>query len=289
MTRRGWPLGGALIAMMVASGAGSIAAPAPGAVYVSVARDGRPVTGLAARDFAVLVGGREQAVLSASPASEPLALIIFANPPALDISITRTAFRSILGLIRDRNPQARVAIVNTAAGPTFYDAAAQAAMLDRQVGALYTDPDTGDVVERLPELTSEIAKEPSRRRVILAITTPGLTRGLQYSPRTAPALADSGCELWGIQLTPLGDNVIDRDDAYTKLIMASGGQRATVYGSTLLEGRARDMMSLILSQYVVTFQPPDTRGTLSIRVGVRGQSPGTEVFAPNWLVTAPRF
>lgn len=289
MTRRAWQLGGALVAMMVASGAGSAAAPAPGAVYVTVARDGRPVTGLAAKDFAVLVGGREQPVISAGPASEPLTLIIFANPPALDISITRTAFRSMLALIRERNPQARVAIVNTASGPTFYEAGAQAAMLDRQVGALYTDPDTGDVVERLPELTSDIAKEPSRRRVILAITMPGLTHGMQYSPQTAPSLANSGCELWGIQLTALGDDVIDRDDAYSKLIVSSGGQRATVYGSTLLEGRARDMMSLILSQYVVTFQPPDARGTLAIRVGVRGQAPGTEVLAPSWLVMAPRF
>ena len=289
MSRRAWQLGIGLLAMVIACGVSGSAAPAPGAVYVSVARNGRPVTGLAAKDFAVLIGGREQPIISAVPASEPLSLIIFANPPATDISITRTAFRSILTLIRQQNPQARVAIVNTASGPTFYEAGAQGTMLDRQVGALYADPDTGNVVERLPELTSEIAKEPSRRRVILAITTPGLTHGMQFSPKTAPDLANSHCELWGIQLAPLGSDVIDRDDAYSNLIVSSGGQRATVYGATLLEGRARDMMSLILSQYVVSFEPPDVRGTLAIRVGVRGQAAGTEVFAPNWLVAAPSF
>ena len=289
MTRRIWRLGMALGALVVAWSVGGWAAPAAGTVYVSVARSGRPVTGLTARDFAVLVGGREQPVISAAPASEPLTLILFVNPPPEDISITRTAFHSLLSLIREKNPQARVAIVNSASAPTFYEAGAQGVMLDRQVGALYTDANSGNVVERLPELTSAIEKEPSGHRVILAVTTPGLTHGLQYSPQTAPDLAGTHCELWGIQLAPLGSDIIDRDDAYTKLIVASGGQRATVYGATLLEGRARDMVSLILSQYLVTFQPPDVRGTLAIRVGVRGQSPGTEVFAPNWLVTAPRF
>lgn len=287
MTRRTW-LGAGLLAIVLAGGVSGSAAPAPASIYVSVARGGRPVTGLAAKDFAVLVGGREQPVVSATPASEPLSLIIFVDIGTQnDVSLTRTAVRSILGIVREQNPQARVAIVNSAAGPTFYDVTAQAGLLERTVGTLYGNADIGTVVERLPELGHELSKEPSRRRVILALTPPGLTHGLQYSPQTASDLAKSGSELWGIQVAQQGENLIDVDDAYSMLIKQSGGRRATVYGVALLDGAVRDMTSLFLSQYLVSFQPPDARGTLALRVGVRGQSAGTEIYAPGWLVTAP--
>jgi hypothetical protein len=288
MIRRAWQLGVAIGGIVIACGPLGRAAPAPGAVYVSVARSGRPVTGLTAKDFAVLVGGHEQPVISATPASEPLALVIFVEIGTQnDVSLTRTAVRSILGLVREQNPQARVAIVNSAVGPTFYEAAAQAGLLERTIGTLYSNPDIGNVVERLPELGAALSKEPSRRRVILAITPPGLTHGIQFTPQTAPDLAKSGCELWGIQVAQQGGNVLDRDDAYAMLITESGGQRMTAYGVQMLDSQARDMASLFLSQYLLTFQRPDARGTLVLRVGVRGQTGGTQIFAPGWMVTTP--
>lgn len=259
-----------------------LASAAPGSAYVAVAHDGRPVTGLTAKDFAVLVGGHDQQVLSAQATSEPLALIIFVQARPNDVSLTRTAVRSVLAQIRQANPEARVGITSTAVTPLLFAVTAQAGELDREIGALYTDVNIGSLVERIPDLTKQLSTEPSKRRIILSITTPALTHGIQVTPETAPTLANRGCELWGIEVGQVGGVVLDRDPVYSKLIEASGGRQATVYGVPLLEAAARDMTSLFLSQYLVTYARPDAKGTLALRVGVRGQASGTEIYAPGW-------
>jgi hypothetical protein len=255
---------------------------APGSAYVAVAHDGRPVRGLGAKDFAVIVGGHDQPVLSAEATSEPLALIIFVQARPDDVSLTRTAIRSVLQHVRQINPDARVGIATTSATPLLFAVTAQAGELDRQIGALYTDPDLGSLVERIPDLSKQLAGEPTRRRILLSVTTPALTHGLRIAPTTAPDLAERFCELWGIEVGQVGGTVIDRDPVFSKLIEASGGRQATVYGASLLEAAARDMTDLFLSQYLVTYARPDATGTLALRIGVRGQPSGLEVYAPGW-------
>ena len=291
MTRRVlwrfFPLGLA-IAVFVAGAADwptNVAAATNGAVFVTIAGDdGRPIAGLTAADFAVRVAGHDLAVVSAEPATDPVSLIVFVQVMPNDVSLTRAALRSLLDSVRRASPHARIGLAFGSGDPEMLAVTAQAQQLDRVVGMLYQEPDLGPLVERLPGLAAVLSKEPSRRRIILSITPPGVTNGLRVGPETGASLQAAGCELWGIEVAPVGSTVLDRDTIFEDLISRSGGRRATVYGAALLDTVVRQAAELFLSQYLVTYTHPDAKGPLPLRVGVRGLRQGAQIFAPGWTI-----
>jgi hypothetical protein len=260
------------------------AAEAPGTIYVAVAKDDKPVPGLTAKNFEIQVSGRLQPVISAEPASEPLSLVIFVQTRVDDTPLTRSAIRSILALVRQANPDARVGLVTTAAAPTFVSVTSQAVLLERTIGTLFADSNIGSIVERLPELARVLSQEPNRRRVIVSITPPGVTNGAQLSPETAPSLQHCGCELWGLVVAQVGGTLLDRDDVLSNLITVSGGRRANVFGAPLLDAASQLMASLMLAQYKVQFEHPDSKQPLNLRVGVHTHLTGLQVYAPGWTI-----
>jgi len=283
MMRSARPLAFVVALVLLLSEAVSHTAATPGMVYVAVSRDNRPVVGLSAADFIIQAGGTNEPVLSAEPAADPISLLLFVQTRPDDTSLARAALRSLLDLVRQMNPQARVALSNGPATPPFLSVTAQAEMLNRTIGVLYAEPDLGSLVERLPELTRHLSEEPSRRRIILAITPPGFTHGLRLTPDTGPDLQKCGCQLWGIEVGQVGGTVLDHDAVYSDLIEQSGGREAIVYGAPLLDVTLRQVATLMLSQYRVTYQHPDSNKPLTLRVGVRGQK-GVQVYAPGWTV-----
>jgi hypothetical protein len=281
-----------LAGLLVTSAAVRIAADATSTIYVTVAKDDKAVPNLTARSFQILAGGQMLPVVTAEPARDPLSLVLFVQTRADDgglsganeTSLTRTAVRNVLAQIRQVNPEARVGLVTSAAGPNFVGVTSQAVLLERQIGTLVRDDNIGSIVERIPGLAHDLEQEPNRRRIILSITPPGVTRGVQLSKDTAPALQRCGCELWGLIIAETGGTLLDRDDVFTNLISVSGGRRANVFGVPLLDAQAKTMTSLLLSQYKVTFQHPDTKSPLALRVGVQSAVTGLQVYAPGWTV-----
>jgi len=291
MTRRTpgrlWPPG---LAVLLFCGAAAIVpndlgAAKNGTVYVAVAgSDGQPVPGLVAANFAVRVAGHDQPVLSAQPASDPLSLILFVQVSPNDVALTRAAIRSLIDRVRRASPQARIGLANGPGAPEMLAVTAQAKQLETEVGALYTEPDLGPLVERLPDLTAVLAQEPTSRRIILSITPPGATSGRRLTPDTPATLRKAGCELWGIEVGQVGGTILDRDPIFEDLIVWSGGRRASAYGAALLDAVARHAADLFLSQYLVTFTRADAKGQQSLQVGVRGLPSGAQVFAPGWTL-----
>jgi hypothetical protein len=256
-----------------------------GAVYVAVAgSDGQPIPGLGATNFAVRVAGHDQPVLSAQPATEPLSLILFVQVNPNDVALTRAAVRSVIDHVRRVSPLSRVGLADGPGTPEMLAVTAQAKQLETAVGALYTEPDLGLLVERLPDLTALLAQEPTSRRVILSITPPGVTSGRRLTPDIPATLRKAGCELWGIEVGQVGGTILDRDPIFEDLIVWSGGRRATAYGAALLDAVARQSADLFLSQYLVTFTRADAKGQQSLQVGVRGLPNGAQVFAPGWTL-----
>jgi hypothetical protein len=142
----------------------------------------------------------------------------------------------------------------------------------------------GTLVERLPSLDRILGEEPNRRRIVLSITPPGMSRGIQLSKDAGPSLQRCGCELWGLVVNIDSRPLTERDDAFSYLVSVSGGRRQNVFGVDLLDASTRVMTTLMLSQYKVTYQHPDTRQPLSLRVGVRSHQTGMQIFAPAWIV-----
>jgi hypothetical protein len=290
MTRRAlgrlWPLGLAAVLVCCATvWSPEVGAAKNSTVYVAVAGgDGQPVTGLSAANFAVRVAGHDQAVLTAEATSEPLSLILFVQVNPNDVAQTRGAIRSVIDLVRQASPHARIGLADGPGIPEMLAVTAQAKQLESAVGSLYTEPDLGSLVERLPGLAARLAQEPTSRRIILSITPPGVTSGRRLLPETPGALQKAGCELWGIEVGPVGGDILDRDQVFENLIVWSGGRRATVYGAALLDTVARQAADLILSQYRLTFARADATGQQSLQVGVRGIANGARVFAPAWTL-----
>jgi hypothetical protein len=198
------------------------------------------------------------------------------------VSQTRGAIRSLIDHVRQVSPHSRIGLADGPGTPEMLSVTAQAKLLEDAVGTLYTEPDLGPLVERLPDLAARLAQEPNSRRIILSITPPGVTGGRRLMPETPASLRNAGCELWGIEVAPVGSTVLDRDQIFEDLITWTGGRRATVYGASMLDTVAGEAANLFLSQYLVTYTRPDAKGQQPLQVGVRGLPKGAQVFAPGW-------
>jgi len=125
------------------------------------------------------------------------------------------------------------------------------------------------------------------KRVIVAFVAgykPDLST--MRGPIVAETLRKSGAALWALEgrsSSATNSESSNRDQILDRGTAMSGGAHDRVLLGTALEGRAKRIAELLLSEYVVTYGAPGGGGqTLEVTVGVKN----AHVFAPTW--TPPR-
>jgi hypothetical protein len=275
---------------MLADGAG---ATNHGTVYAAVAdAKGEPVLGLTAQDFSIQVAGGARPVVSARAATEPLAIVLVVDGLGVaQLEQVRLTLRSVVDLVARSDPQARIGIENPPSALIMRTAATAAADLAKDAQAYTPDPDAGPLVERLPGIATTLANEPTRRRVILALTAPSAEGG-RYAPADlVEAVRRANCQVWNIEVATHADlspaaglaRLTDLDNVLIDLAAKSGGRRDVAYGSALLDTVAQQTTRLLLSQYLLTYERDETSPSTPLRVGVRTAIRGVQVLAPGWI------
>ena len=207
----------------------------------------KPVTGLAAEDFAIKDGGARQPVISAEPATGPLAVETLvtewmeAEAPA---ALEKAAAEIIHEADAANTIGATTLTVEGPHGMALFSAPPPPVDPRRYELAI-----NDGVFDRPPEL----GKSPTNRRALVVIVNAPATlrdSGSRLSSDLLDRLRVVKASLWVVDLTPISPLANNKLDS---LITASGGMHTSVKDPKDLASAARDVATLLTtSQYIVT-------------------------------------
>ena len=265
-------------------------------VHVAVADNrNRPVMNLIAADFLVSIDDQPQEVVSVTPATEPLSVVVLTDRLGLETAYgppdVQRGLSSFVKVIRAANRESRFALT-TFDGPVVRVSSfsTPAAEFDRTIGRLNTSARDGALLDALTDAAKMLTEAPPGRRAIFV-----LFAGYRSETSTATVelvaemLRQSGASLWALEAqTTAGDSFgnANRELVVDRASRLSGGMRDIVASAVGVESSARRMGELITSQYVVTYRPLDGArarpGANGVRkVGVKRS--GLKVLAPAWV------
>lgn len=262
-------------------------------IYVSVA-DGKSAS-QKTRDveaFHVWENTVARPVVSASPASEKPSIIVIIHGFDRDETLdARKALTGFVNAVRAGSPDARIAIIGDVQTPKLTHITENAAKLDEAARRFNVSGTNMVFVETIVDAAKALGKEPSDRRIIVALTKS--TRHDVDHQTTAPtvaALKKSGASFWSIDVTPenagqiMNKNSTSEMDGFTLNAPGySGGASERIFGTAALPGAAQKFAELILAQYQVVFERPDFKGETELRVGVSGVA-NEKVIGPGWFI-----
>ena len=266
------------------------AAPDQHKVLVSVADSrGRPVTGLTAADFRIVIDDPQE-IISVVPATEPLSIVLLTDRLGLEAAYTpfdlARALQDFVKGIRAKVPGSHFALT-TFDGPVvrvapFSQAGAE---LDRILGRLSTVTRESALRDAVMDVCQMMRTSPTSRRVIFTIFAgykPDMSTVRTDNVGEALRLCDAS--LWVIEARITGENsfgnnerevVVDRGSAF------SGGMREIVASAIGMDTVAKQMAELIAAQYLITYAPGGGNRN-STRKVIVGRT-GLKVYAPGWI------
>lgn len=281
----------AIVAVCASAGAQALL-PNQDRIYVSVddGSGGTPPT-RSAESFHVWENGVSRTVASALPATEtPSIVLIIHGFESSETADTRKALTAFVDTIRAACPEAKLAIIGDVQTPKLTSVTANAAKLDEAARRFNVSAPNLIYFEAIVDAAKALGKEPSDRRIIVALTKSSKhDSDRQTSPQTIAALKKSRAAVWSIDVTPDAAKVetlhatLEMDGFVSHASEYSGGGQARIFGTNALEAKLRQFANLIAGQYAVVFEHPNSKGETELRVGVSGV-PGEKVIGPGWLV-----
>jgi hypothetical protein len=273
-------LSAAILAVVVlGSATGRAASATSSTIYVAVSdAEGKPAAGLGARDFVVEIDGHAVPVLEARPATEPLSVAFVVDASLSDVPYVRSTMKSVVSLLRSRDPRTRAAFVLSLKPPVTFvsvnDHGADFGLVTAPVINSYR------LMPAILEATKALRQEDSPRRIVFTIDR--LARGSDdesYVDQVGAALRKSRSALWGVAMRDALGGVSRAERDLWDVTKASGGVREPINDPIALEATASRVAGVILGQYAVSYTPPAAVAR-ETRVGVK--RPDVRVFAPGW-------
>jgi hypothetical protein len=262
-------------------------------VFVAVEdSDGQPVTGKTADAFHIWEGGVIREISKAVPASDAPSVVVIVHGLQSDDGTQdiRKGLTALVDAFRKADPQTRMAMITYPLTPKLAPIANNTE-LDETASRFAASPNNLILLEAIADACRSLAKETSRRRIVLAITSSLKNDGSeQYGDKAVNSLKSAGASLWSIDITPSSNKSnlqtgmsYAKDNVLATWTTGSGGFNDQIFGATGLATSATHMASIILSQYQVAFVRPSGGDEAALRIGVAG-APGEKVLAPAWSV-----
>jgi hypothetical protein len=284
-----WP---ALVVVLGLSSVAGLASPRAETSRISVTvvdRDNKPVAGLGAGDFAVRAGDRDVRVVDVVSSGGPLAVVFVVDSlNANQIAPVLAAIRSAVDLLRQHEPQSRVGVVGDtvdATAASISSVTSNAALSGRIVAA-------SPMPESIVLAAQALGRQSAKRRVVLVFRS-GRSVIRPSGDRTRQVLQETGAELWDIDIdsTPTepaaagayhDQTAINESEMFlTAAVQDSGGLRDRVLGTSGLKERVDGIITLLLSQYVLSCEAPAAAsGSTPLQVTMKRA--GLRVAAARW-------
>ena len=233
-------------------------------IYVSVLDSkGAAVTGLGAADFAVREDTVEREVLRATPATDPLDIVLLVDDSQ---AATRAIpyLRDGLSRFIDRmHGKAAIGIVTLGERPTsVVERSTDVAALKKGVNRIFARPGSGAyLLEAISEVSRGFQKREAKRPVIVAITIEGVEFSNLSYERVLDDLYKSGAALHVLAVgTPVAitsDEIRNKNVVISDGTDATGGRRDQLLSELAIPETLTKVAGELLHQYVVTYARPD--------------------------------
>jgi VWFA-related protein len=241
--------------------------PAQMAMYVSVLdKDGAPVPGLTARDFAVRENGVPREVLRVSqPATEPIDIALLidntaaSSPHVLDIRKAVTAFVDAM------HAKNSISLIAYADRPTiFVDYTHDLARLNAGIGRLFAVEGSGSyMLDAVVETSRALAKRKAERAAMIVLSTEGPELSNDNYQLALEALAASGASFNAIVLNPKVTAASSEPTRSRAIVLdrgprESGGVRYDILTSMSFADRLAMLATQLMQQYRVVYARPES-------------------------------
>lgn len=277
-----------LVAMVLSGTPAATAQRDTARVYVTVLDHDKPVKGLTAKDFTVKEDSTLKTVVSVTPATEPMSVVLLTDRFGLDntynILDVRSALGTLVQTLHKGSPETEIGFItfDGAAVPVVKPTTSTAALLGAFKG-MFTNSNSPVLLEAVFNASVALERVPTDRRIVFVVMA-GYKNDMSSTraPDVINEMRRAGVSLWTLegrsvfQPNPQG---IDRQAVTDLAAKASGGVHESVGQGTALERRARYLAELLLAQYAVEYAAP-SRAAQAIDVGVSVK--GAKIIAPVW-------
>lgn len=257
-------------------------------IFVAVnGADGTPVRDLSPADLDLRIADTSVAVTGVVRASEPLSVVIVTDLGNTTMTQqVRDAMHSVVTSVREMNPGSRVGLMLDPGNqsPKMTSVADGTESLDKAINHFVMADDNSPLIEGIMVAAEALAKEPTSRRVVIAIAVRNTRNEAEtVTPtRVLNKLRDSQASLWVVNaLWPAGSRSLDEGRVLDVGTRSSGGAYYHVQVGELNDQIAR-LMHTVGGQYRVDYTAP-AADVKSLRVGVRRD--GAVVMAPAWMAS----
>jgi hypothetical protein len=261
-------------------------------IYVSaMGSNGMPVMDLTAADFSVTEDNVVREVSGIGKATEPVYYAVLvdtslsgggeANANNL-LPYLREALGGFVKVVLSAAPDSKIMIMSFGGAATVrQDFTSDLALVEPLVTKIVNVSSEPVLAEALTEASKQLAKVPSKRRVILSINREPTTEGGRVENRlVASEVEKGGASVWGISVRYGQRQDSNRDTLLKGLAGNSGGIRVTLGSPTQLADYLRSVAANTIVQYAVTIKrPADAPPTkiTAVKINRPGVTPLTRV------------
>jgi hypothetical protein len=236
------------------------------ALVTVIASGTGPIKDLGPKDFVVYEDNARREVLDATPATDPLSVVLLVDvttPPsgpsgaAQDLRASLTSF---LTLLRAGNSDPKIAVMEFAGSPRMtVDFGASPADVDAAVSRLFQNQTAGAVLlEALEDAARRVGARPAPRRALVSVDFNSVEFSAEKNmSRLVDVVRNAGATLWAATVRGSGTTTPIRETVLSEIARINGGLRLSTLESTGLEQILKTIANSLSSQYVVTFAHPD--------------------------------
>lgn len=260
-------------------------APADKSIFVTALdQNGKPVTDLTMKEFALREDGADREIVSVKAATQPLTITLLADTTEASMDYTQDIRKALVGFVREIHAVSADAPISLMefgqAAITVVRFTSKTEDLEERINRLVGKPKADSVLlEALIQAAEDLGKRPSPRRAIVVLNMePGKERSREDPKRIFNALRKSGAQLWAVSLQEGALRNPTRDIVLDPLVKTTGGHREYIVGQSALEGVLKGYANALTAQYEVTYRRPDTNKP-PVQVQIGTLRPGLKLHA----------